>query len=352
MSQLYSERDTTFVLRPHIPLQANGALMKSVGLSLSGNAQPTWVEGIGSLSAPVLNVSAYREGELEELRCCWVGADTLYRNLGDMRYIREQVCEGLHCMKRKPGETYVPLVEEGKSWVVAHFTTYANQVADDVESLTAYRLEGDTVISDIGCMKLMCSHTDLTTGATTTDYIASLFEDGRRVMFFPPGMDKPHQMYDFYATAGDTIDHYDCESQAWQTPSPERFARSERDIVIGHCDEMYDGIRQNTCYYYSAKHKYYGIWLKGIGDTQGPTHVGPSDSRNVLLRCSVGDRILYRDTRFDIVIDGIKDIEHSIGSHNGKRDDDIRYLYDLTGRRLAAPPAHGLYIEDGKVRSR
>ena len=44
---------------------------------------------------------------------------------------------------------------------------------------------------------------------------------------------------------------------------------------------------------------------------------------------------------------GIQSENHQIG--NGKC---VNYpIFDLTGRRLAAPPARGLYIEDGKVRA-
>ena len=49
------------------------------------------------------------------------------------------------------------------------------------------------------------------------------------------------------------------------------------------------------------------------------------------------------------LVDGIEDIEPS-QTDNGKPSS--HQFFDLTGRRLAAPPARGLYIEDGKVKGK
>lgn len=352
---LYSERDTTFMLQPHKPIQASGVLMKSVCFPVSETTRQTWVEGVGSLSAPMLNVSAYRDGTLEELRCCQVSTDTLYSNLGNMGYIREQVCEGLHCMTREPGDTFVPFVEEGKSWIVARFKTHVNQVADDVESLTTYRIEGDTVIADITSKRLVRTHTDLTTGTTTNNYVAALYDDGRRVMFFPAGFTTPYLMHDFCATAGDTVLSYDCESLAWQSPSPERFVRPARAIAIGYSHEILGGCSQSVSWYQAmTSDSYKDGWIQGVGGTHGPTHVAGSvtDSRNQLMLCKTGECVLYRHENYSQMLDGIGEIleedktNWNLSSHRPA----ARELFDLTGRRLAAPPARGLYIEDGKIK--
>ena len=67
------------------------------------------------MSAPVNNVSFHRDGASEELRCCWIDADTVCSNLSGFNYVREQVYEGLHVMNRVPDDDYVPFVEPGKS---------------------------------------------------------------------------------------------------------------------------------------------------------------------------------------------------------------------------------------------
>ena len=349
VGRLSLDTDTAIVLKPNKPLSSNGAFLKSV--SLGGyNSRLSWNDGVGSMSAPVNNVSFHRDGASEELRCCWIDADTVCSNLSGFNYVREQVYEGLHVMNRVPDDDYVPFVEPGKSWVTAHFMDNIGQGDDNIKTLSTYRLEGDTTIADTRCLKLMRSILDIASDVVTTEYVAALFEDNRRVMFFPSGMDKSYLMHDFYSSAGDTILSYDCEAAAWRTPNSERAVRPVCSIVIGHSDEMYDGIRQKTCHYYSIKQNHSGIWLKGIGDTQGPTHVAASDSRNVLLHCSLGDRVLYHDTRYDTILDGIKNIEVHDSPHVVNRKCIRCKFYDLSGRRLATPPTRGLYIEEGKVK--
>ena len=361
--QQSSDADTCLILQSHKSVWSGGVPMKSVSLGntyyLRGqHFQPSWVEGVGSMAAPLLNVSPYHEGEWEELRCCWVGADTLYNNMSDINYVREQVCDGLHVMHKEPDEPYIPFVEAGKCWATAHFRTYASQHADDIETLSTYILDGDTTIAATRCLKLMRINVNIAADTSDTVYVASLFEDDRRVMFFPPGLSRAYLMHDFYATSGDTLLCYDCESQDWQSPRAERLARPVYAVVVGHTDEMLGDRRQKVCWLApESVYANYDCWMKGIGDRHSPTHAAGviSDNRATLLRCTVGNRVLYQLPKYDDFIDVIKDIMPS--AHSGSTQivnskSVNRKCFDLSGRRIAAPPARGLYIEDGKVKGK
>ena len=97
--------------------------------------------------------------------------------------------------------------------------------------------------------------------------------------------------------------------------------------------------------------------IPGIGWTDTPAYFSETSAFSpVLVYCAVGNDILYYNPRYDqldlSILDKINSITHS-DAHasqavNVKSDNDM--LFDLTGRRLAAPPARGVYIEEGKIK--
>ena len=60
--------------------------------------------------------------------------------------------------------------------------------------------------------------------------------------------------------------------------------------------------------------------------------------------CTVGNDTLVSDGSFHNLNSGIIPLARNAARNHSP------LIFDLSGRRLAAPPARGLYIQDGKVR--
>ena len=86
-------------------------------------------------------------------------------------------------------------------------------------------------------------------------------------------------------------------------------------------------------------------WFRSYADDYNGTYW--------LLLCQVGNQKLFWRTWENQYITGITDLQQSKGvleSSGMSKKPSSRQIFDLSGRRLAAPPARGLYIEDGRVR--
>ena len=95
-------------------------------------------------------------------------------------------------------------------------------------------------------------------------------------------------------------------------------------------------------------------FINGVGTHWNPnyniTWVGSGNGSHWLMYCMVGDEILYADEEKAQFWGISRPTSLSPSPEiNGRWLNDK--CFDLTGRRLAAPPAKGVYIENGKKKA-
>lgn len=126
-----------------------------------------------------------------------------------------------------------------------------------------------------------------------------------------------------------------------------------RKVTVEGVERRYVELRTYAWIDRSEKQTFH--WIEGIGSLYDPFDPRTcQEQTSKLLSCYDGETCLY-DSQHPVNFageDGIKELLHSNESSskvvNSKSVN--RQFFDLSGHRLAAPPARGLYIEDGKVR--
>jgi len=255
----------------------------------------------------------------------------------------------VHAQIRKD---YHPFIEEGKVWV---------QEYNDEPCVTML-FTGDTIVHDHECVKLQWSISQK--GETFSNSFALYEENGRVWFFYNKPLEefdysKEHQeisiprlLYDFSSNVGDVLTIWKPDSRGYQQSCRAKVVE-KKDIIIqeqeyhAHVLEI-----QNNNSSFPEPVQSRIIWLEGIGTAFSPVSNYYDDSNayiNWLHSCSVNDEILYsKDSEIFPYVKGlISDYTVQVltivdlKSINGK-------CFDLTGRRLTAPPAKGVYIKDGK----
>ena len=258
---------------------------------------------------------------------------------------------GITAMAADATETR-PFIEEGKTWTVGYYRYF------DLEPFmfTDYVLSGDTVIAGTVCKKMYERHYHADGTDEQTLYSAALTEADGRVYVYPPSSVTSGLLYDFTAFIDQTLALRALTSVP-EGSDVEAQVIDERDVEVGesslHCICIQDDYDVTE----SRAQMTYTLWIDGVGGSKGPLwncHTNTVGLGVELISCHVGDRVIYRSSQNPDSY--IRDILSGISSpttqqmKNGKSENSE--YFDLTGRRLAAPPARGLYIEDGKVRSR
>ena len=137
----------------------------------SGDSQAEWIEGVGSKRG-LLNALSCPDGDDTRLVSCEKDGVTLFAT-------RE-------ADSPTPADRYIPLVEEGKTWV------YTDVSADSRD--ISYLIGGDTIIAGRGYKKLYEKrglHGEYR-------YYGALREPDRRVYLLMAGESQEHLLYDFY----------------------------------------------------------------------------------------------------------------------------------------------------------
>ena len=265
---------------------------------------------------------------------------------------------------------YQPFVEEGKEW---YFGVYGYN-----EAYGRQYISGDTVIAGQPCKIWWQQDYDYPNGAEeqfTSDYLpVYVYEEDKKVKFFFDGETTPRLYFDFSVQVGDTFkvslpsalrwkynrqrsEHlgYD-EYERWWEPLlaidditiVEINGRRLRRFTYSFQSE---GLRMNP--YINDTEKWNHLFpqrnviTEGIGGAVFP-HANMNLYAGALymavFSCTVGSDTLYSDGSFHNLDSGIIPLVRNTTRNHEPA------IFDLTGRRLAAPPAHGLYIEDGRVR--
>ena len=244
-------------------------------------------------------------------------------------------------------KTYRPFVEEGKEWTVGYYRYFDSEPFRYID----FVLSGDTIIADIACKKMLEHYYSADGTDEQVAYAGALTETGGRVFFYPPSSTVSGLIYDFTSSTGNVLTLMDA---ARQTPSvsasgveahviDERYVENGRSRL--HCisiQDDYDTERTDVLTY--------TLWIDGIGGIKGPLsncHTNTQGLGAVLISCRVDDREIYNEEQNPTHV--VHDILSGVSFTTIHQSVNSKF-FDLSGRRLAAPPARGAYIKDGEVR--
>lgn len=275
---------------------------------------------------------------------------------------------------------YRPFVEEGKVWVSKPEISFFMDGVLITDIVVEYDyFQGDTVVNDMLCKRWVQDYRTIH-GERLMNYVIPMFEENKRIWFYLDGCEAPSLAYDFGAQKGDTIvvsrPYAHGYNDAIKHGRLDQFHASSRDTIVV-TDKRVDVLQGKTMsltYFLSvrdgrsdlskwcADENYY---VNGVGSHFCPdfniAYTGGGNGSSWLMYCVVGDEILYADDEKAATY-GIScptpdthpelfGIETSITSPQivNSKSSNSKY-YDLSGRRLSAPPAKGVYIENGKKR--
>ena len=256
-------------------------------------------------------------------------------------YLSENVT--LRIRVRQHDYSYHAFIEEGKTWIYgrAKDGTGQGESNGSYDELEYLYFGGDTIIGGKRCKLWMSDSHSLVDPAApiATRLLAPVFEESQQVFFFYPGEVTPRLLFDFSERGREgyiTVFHITSSSSY-----PQNVFRD-------------GGVRVYSSNMYITPGIFYEqprSWLEGVGGTWYRSYSSEYDGVYRLLLCQASDRTLYcRSWEYEYIT-GIEDMYTNKGHLSdiySKSADG--YCYDLTGRRLAAPPARGLYIKDGRVR--
>ena len=227
---------------------------------------------------------------------------------------------------------YHPLLKEGKVWECRNLRQRGdNEIRGDY----AYRIRGDTLIDENSYKKVFLWDSFMYEDSEW-HYYGAAREDGQRVFFLPKGYNDEFKLYDFSISPNDTINYF------------HHYAvNADFHILIRyiHSRILNDGISRKEMEWMINWHGSPGVsnnhfyWIESIGDVIDPWNV-----QWWVIQMG-GVQACYEDGVCIYGTSGVLNIQTS-QIVNGKSVN--RKCYDLTGRRLATPPAKGVYIENGK----
>ena len=187
-------------------------------------------------------------------------------------------------------QDYRPFVEEGKEWYVA--------ILDDsgitYEGILHYSMSGDTIIQGHTCKKWQWEERTPVGKVIRSGQLPPVYEESKKVFFYPEGADTPLLFFDFGAQKSDKYTIYDVN-----TPS---FAE---EVTMTGCywtDELYSPQCGRLPVY-----KVEGSpvimsegWIEGVGYLHGPvpSYVPVTDGegrerQTMLLDCRVNENIIF-----------------------------------------------------------
>ena len=252
---------------------------------------------------------------------------------------------------------YRPFAEGSKTWEI--------QVGIILENVYGNFVDGDTLINGEEWKKVYnyvgfpeFNHT----------YYAAVRDVGKKVYAIAKGGSRPRLLYDFNLREGCLV-KCGVEGNAFgclldkDEPSDtllgfpfEAYLKVERiDTIMSHnmlhrrftlsLLDAYKG------YFLNEWEAIIGnvTWIEGVGSDMGPFSPWmPIPARNLLyLTCEVnGKSIVGSDDFYNA------DVANTVGRMPSSNRTNQNQCIDLTGRRLAAPPAKGVYIRDGKKMTR
>lgn len=253
-------------------------------------------------------------------------------------------------------DDYRPFIEEGKVW-------YLLNTEDMYRTPRRNYFDGDTLIAGKHCKKWI-QEEGIFQQAEMAIYCIYAYEEDQRVCFFQEGDTIPRLFFDFGAEIGDTLVVQLAYARVFanltyepgkQIPSPDGIKNYDNlctdTLIITHRGEKEYGGRKQRCIWFNyikngkEKSNLWDFMMEGVGSSTAPYWNVTSPSGFDLIACTVGDAVLFWGDNADSW--GLQR-PTSISSLTRHTAPLTKGCFDLSGRRLAAPPAKGLYIENGR----
>ena len=284
------------------------------------------------------------------------------------------ICLLLHSILIHAIEKYRPFIEEGKVWVsrqgLPTMPYWGEYIRYDY-------FEGDTVVGGHLCKRWIQEYVSRDGGEFISPdgdrvyrFMVLAYEEEGKVFFFFSGETQPHLWFDFGAADGDTLFVSVPYAPLWESVGhSDDFYEIEKGsgykiyfqntiIIQKREEQLLGGRAQHVVTFrttdFSLKESEKQI-MEGIGSSYSPDWVMSYPYGNrlwpypnaALALCYKDNEILYYDQEIlDTYQIALPTSIHSPQMINGKWSNGK--CFDLTGRCLAAPPAKGVYIMDGK----
>lgn len=190
-------------------------------------------------------------------------------------------------INKTPQTAYRPFIEDGKVWKVG-----AVNSGNPVQLVAYYYFDGDTIVDGKHCKRMMrqqyanadYAETNPIPTVAAPDYVGAWYEDGQRVYAYDATSQQFRTMYDFSASANDTLqdNHQFYAIGPKQTGGLKGFKGVYREVGDPTTSKF--------------------IWLEGVGSLYGPTtniiDQQLSDPAWCLMACTVGDEVIYLNDDF------------------------------------------------------
>lgn len=261
-------------------------------------------------------------------------------------------------------DDYRPFIEEGKVWC----SFENNMLCPFLELRGLYvrrdYFDGDTIVAGKRCKRWRQQFTRRGTDKPAFQFTVSAYEEDKKVWFFLEGDTVQRLMFDFGAPLREEFYIEPPDGLEWEITR-----LSEKEGYLAPEDNSWDTLLHRSVILYLKKDSTFyqrrqrlvevigtgapggSNWvMEGIGSSSRPDMIfNYSDAfySSKLIYCTVGDEVLYFNENaanyYQIPIPtSIRSPQMVNGKwSNGK-------CYDLSGRPLTTPPAHGIYIKVGK----
>lgn len=255
-------------------------------------------------------------------------------------------------------DDYRPFIEEGKVWTLANPQGLPNTHRRNY-------FDGDTVIAGKRCKRWIQEDAALYS-QEMVEYVLYAYEENKRVWFFQEGDTVPRLFFNFAADIGDTLVVQLAYAKAFaaalnwakqQSSDKDGFKQYEETftdtLIITQKGVREYGEHMQKCIWFNhiengqEQSSHWDFMMEGVGTLTAPYWNFPSLTGFDLLTCTSDDVVLFWEANAEYWGVQRPSCIYSSQIVNGKSVN--RKCYDLTGRRLAAPPAKGgMYIENGK----
>ena len=303
-----------------------------------GNELPvTWIEGVGC-TMDFFGMIPF-PGNYNSLVCCEVNGETLYQ------YVQPKYTE----------EGYHEMAIEGKTWNYIHH--YVDEEGEHDEPY-CYIVKGDTLLQERFTYKKLYRQ-----DASGERYVGTILEEGRDVYMLYAGTTVWRCLYEF---GRDDIGRvFDWESKYgrgrvyWMLNAIDTIQVRGQDFrrLIALQRTIKGGTPKQLSTIEEGEDVWHDIWIEGVGSQysgiETPIHEAqPDNDYTYLVSCYENGKCIFTAADFTTAVRDIPQSPSQPDANSSFVNRHSSSLYDLQGRRLSAPPARGMYIQDKRVKIR
>ena len=295
----------------------------------------TWLEGVGG-NANLLTYNGFGLNNI--LRTCEVNGDTLY--------------QWKQPKATAPG--YHEMAIEGKTWHYIHHYEDETGVHDVPFS---YVVKGDTLVADRFPYKKLYRQ-----DASGETYIGMMEEYGRTLNVRYADNDYWQVNYQFgrddIGRVFDWDSKYGRGRVYWMLNAIDTITVGDSDFrrLTFLQKTIQGGTEGQLTHIDDDDEIWHEIWIEGVGSqysgVERPIHEAqPQDDCTYLVSCYEKGKCIFTAADFSTAIRNLSAQPSAGDSYKSSIfNPQSSIYYDLSGRRLSAPPAKGMYIQDGRVK--